>query len=148
KEPRAPEGPRINPKAKPLTLVFGKRAGEVVYVKRISPDGSVARVSVPASILDKVTPREGALAYLDHTISPFIRSDVAKLELKLPDGKVFVVERESEKKDKDKDKEKFPLLGGGWLLVQPKDFKDRPYADRLAVDNALGGLSRVMVQRW
>jgi hypothetical protein len=149
KEPKTQEEPRLNPKAKPaLTLIFGKKAGDVVYVKREAADGSVARVSVPVATLEKVTPREGALAYLDHNISPFTRSDVARLELKTQDGKqVFVVEREPEKKEKGK--EKLPLpLGGNWLLVQPKDFKDRPYADRLAVDNVLGGLSRITVQRW
>jgi hypothetical protein len=150
KELKVQEGPRVNPKAKPaLTLTFGKKAGDVVYVKREAADGSVARVSVPVAILEKVTPREGALAYLDHNISPFLPSEVARLELKLQDGKQeFVVEREPEKKEKAKGKELFPGLGGNWLLVQPKDFKDRPYADRLAVDNVLGGLSRIQVQRW
>jgi hypothetical protein len=151
KEEKPADEPRLNPKVKPaVTLIFGKKAGEkgseVVYIKRELADGSVTRVAVPASLLDRVTPAEGALAYLDHNIAPFLAFDVERLELKTQDGKqVFVVEREPEKKAKGK--EKFPLPGG-WLLREPRDLKDRPKADPIAVQNVLGSLARLTVEKW
>jgi hypothetical protein len=141
------EGPRINPKATPaLTLTFSKPEGDVVYVKRETPEG-VSRVSVPKDVLAKIAPAEGALAYLDTNIAPFLTADVARLELKQPGGKKVVVEREPEKekgKEKEKAKEFTPP---NWLLLEPK-MKDRPHADADQVDRVLGDLARLSVRRW
>src|SRR5262249_29770270 len=142
------EEPRINPNVKPvLTLAFGKTAGELVYVKRVAADGSVSRVGVPKSVLDKVAPPQGALAYLDPNLSPFMAFDVARLDLKVADGKQerrFVVEREGEKKPEKKPEKKDDAPpSSGWLLLEPKDLKDRPYADAGEVERVLNDLTRV-----
>src|SRR5262249_53342928 len=153
KEEKAAEGPQINPKVKPvLTLTFGKTAGDLVYVKRVAADGSVSRVAVPKSVLDKVAPPQGALAYLDPNIASFLVTDVAKRDLKVREGKQerhFVVEREGEKKGEKEGEKKDKLpLPGGWLLVQPKDFKDRPNADAAEVEKILSALTRVTAVRY
>jgi hypothetical protein len=148
KEEKAADGPQINPKAKPvLTLTFGKTAGDLVYVKRVAADGSVSRVAVPKSVLEKVAPPQGALAYLDPNVASFLVTDVARLELKVREGKqerLFVVEREGEKKGA---KDKLPLPGG-WLLLEPKDFKERPNADAAEVEKVLNALTRVSAVRY
>jgi hypothetical protein len=148
KDAKSAEEPQINPKAKPvLTLTFGKTAGELVYVKRVAADGSVSRVAVPKSVLDKVAPPQGPLAYLDPVVASFMVTDVARLDLKVSDGKQerhFVVEREGEKKG---EKDKLPLPGG-WLLVEPKDFKERPNADAGEVEKVLNALTRVTAVRY
>jgi hypothetical protein len=152
-EPKAEEGPRINPNVKPvLTLTFGKTAGELVYVKRVSADGSVSRVTVPKSVLDKVAPPQGALAYLDPNVAPFSALDVARLELKVVEGKQerrFVVEREGEKKpEKKAEKQDDGPPSSGWLLLEPKDLKDRPYADAAEVQKVLNDLTRVTAIKY
>ena len=151
KEPaKTPEGPHINAKVKPVvTLVFGKTAGGMVYVKRETADGAVSRVSVPVAELHKIARPGGALAYLDPNVAPFKDVDVAKLELKVAEGKgerVFVVERETAKEAKGK--EKLPLTSG-WLLREPKSFaKDRPSADRGGVDRTLIELARLSALKY
>jgi hypothetical protein len=147
-EPPADEGPKINPKVKPaLTLTFGKKAGDLIYVKRELADGAVSRVSVPAALLQKIVPPEGALAYLDPNVAPFLEADVARLVLKIKEDKgerTFVVERAGEKKDKGP---KTPLIGD-WLLLEPKDLKDRPNADADAVQNLLTTLTRLAALKF
>jgi hypothetical protein len=149
KADKAEEEPQINPNVKPLlTLTFGKTAGALVYVKRVTADGAVSRVAVPKSVLDRVTPPEGALAFLDRDLSPFLIADVEKLELKVSDGKqerTFLVERAGEKKA---EKDKLPPLGG-WLLREPKDFaKERPNADAGEVESILKRLAKLAVVKY
>jgi hypothetical protein len=146
--------PQLKPKAEPaLTLTFGKVAGDVVYVKRKTADDKVSRVSVPASILDKVAPPNGPLAFLDKIISPFLTTEVARLELKVSNGPTFIVEREQEKdKDKVKDKDKKAkdrlLERPGWLLLEPKGSKDRRTADRDEVERVLFALTGMDARKW
>src|SRR5262249_8506386 len=109
-EKKEDEGPRIKADAKPaLTLTFGRKddkKDDLVYVRRETADGPGSRVAVPASALDKILPPEGALAYLDPNLAPYLVSDVAKLELKLPGGRTFVAVRQEEKDKDKKDKDK------------------------------------------
>src|SRR5207302_11471892 len=95
-------------------------------------------------------PPQGALAYLDTNVSPFTMMDVAKLELKVSNGPTFVVQREQEK-DKAKEKEKKAIQlapDTGWLLLEPKNFKDRPHADRDQVDTVLMSLTGMGARKW
>jgi hypothetical protein len=145
------QGPRIKSDVKPVvTLLFGKTVGDLVYLKRQGAEGSVSRVSVPVSLLDRLTPREGALAFLDKNISPFTDSAVEKLELKVGDGKqVFVVQREAEKdkKEKDKAKKDEEERSGGWVLLQ-KGAKGQTPADAEGVRDALSVLTHLTVERY
>ncbi len=151
KEEKKDEEPRLKAGAKPaLKLTFARKDDKkdtTVYVKRETADGIISRVSVPASVLDKLLPAEGPLAYLATNLATFRAADVMKLELKLP-GRTFVAMREQPKKDEKKDGKKDDKKDDkkgekkvekkdegkepppkGWLLVEPASFKDRPYAD-------------------
>jgi hypothetical protein len=134
KEGAPAAGPKIKPGVKPaVTLLFGQPRGDEVPVRRQHGE-TVSRVWVPLSVLDKITPREGALAYLDTNISPFKEDDVEKLELRVGTGKdatVFVAEKGPKE----------------WKLVSPEQFKGRP-ADRDGIDAVLRTLSKVTVERY
>jgi hypothetical protein len=154
--------PRIKADAKPaLKLTFAKKAdktGTTVYVKRETADGVVSRVAVPASILDKVLPPEGPLAYLSTNLAAFRDDDAVRLELSLPGGRKFVATREQpkqgEKKDKkaakkDEKKEEKPAeQPEEWRLVEPVSFKDRPYADKDQLRRVLEALVDLNATRY
>lgn len=150
------EEPRLKPDVKPaLKLTFAKKEdkekGTTVFVRREAADGTVSRVAVPASVLDKILPPEGALAYLDPNLAPFLPSDVTKLELKSP-GQTFVTTREEkEKKAKAPAKgarDKAPEPDATWVLLEPKNFKDRPHADAQQVELTLFALTGLSARRY
>jgi hypothetical protein len=126
-----------------VTLLFGKTDKDRVYVKRISDKLGVSRVAVPASILEKVAPADGMLAYLDASLPSFALADVVKLELSRPDGK-FVVTRSKEKKEAKDKKAKLPA----WELVEPKDLPGRSKPNEFQVNDVLGTLAHLKVQKW
>jgi hypothetical protein len=142
KEEKKDEGPKINPKVQPaVTFTFGKKVKDEVYVKRETADGEISRVTVPAELLEKVAPPEGALAYLDSNLSPFFEPNVVKLELSRPGEKKVVLELEQPKDKADK-------KGETWKLVEPKDLPGKDVADANAVREVLGVLSRLAAKRW
>jgi hypothetical protein len=141
-EKEAEAEPRLKKDAKPaVTLTFGKKDKGLVYVKRVAADGTVSRLAVPISILEKVDPPEGALAFLDHSLPGFSVLDVSKLEVVRGKDR-FEVERAKEAKDA-KDAKQPP-----WLLMEPKDLPNRTAADTTAVDQVLDALAMLNVKKW
>ncbi len=113
--------------AKPtVKLTFGKRDGNVVYVRR-EAGSDKALVAVPATLLGKVD--QGRLAFLDKTLPSFSENaDIAGLVLERS-GQTYDIEKE--KKD-----DKSP---GVWKLKQPKDVAGRA-ANAANVDRIVGEL--------
>jgi hypothetical protein len=123
--------------AKPaVTLGFGKVDGEVVYVKRTLPDGTVSRFALVKAILEKVRPEEGAaLAYLDPTLpSPPIET-VTEIELKRGHDKLTLVKEKS-----------FP--DSHWYIKDPSEPSGRRLADAARVNAVLGVLHQLQAKKW
>jgi hypothetical protein len=122
--------------AKPaVTLYFGNTVKERVYVKRVTPDETVSRMAVPKSILDKVLPAEGTLAFLDTGLPSFDIDLVRELEI-------------------DKNKEKYVVLKGTgeqasrWLLKDRKDYAGKNFANSAQVIETLQRLSSLRAHKW
>jgi hypothetical protein len=142
--------------AKPaVTLIFGKTDKDKIYVKSLADKLPVTRVAVPASILEKVMPAEGDLAYLDTSLPAFSVAHVVKLELdRGPGGKVVVEKPEEKAKEKDKNtkeeakakakKEKAPA----WQLVEPIEIPGRTAAAESQVNEVLETLAHLQVVKW
>jgi hypothetical protein len=163
KETKKDESPEVQLKkdAKPaVTLLFGKVDKGMVYVKRVSEQLGTSRVAVPADLLKKVAPANGYLAFLDRSLPSFPFDKVTRLEVdRGKSGGKFVIELAPEKEpekdkgkagDKDKDGKKDAKKDKGpkWLLLEPKDLPDRPGADTAAVEDLLGVLERLQVEKW
>jgi Domain of unknown function (DUF4340) len=135
-EKEAETEPKLKKDAKPaVTLLFGKTDKSLVYVKRVAADGSVSRMAVPVSILEKVAPSEGALAFLDSSVPGFRVANVTRLELV----------RGTEKFEADRDKESMPPK---WILKEPKDLPGRTTADAGAVHEILDQLATLSAKKW
>jgi hypothetical protein len=153
KEP--PVRPELKKDAKPaVTLLFGKTDKDRVYVKSVSDKLPVTRVSVPVAVLEKLTPPEGALAFLDTALPDFSPFDVVKLELDRGAGGKLVVARPDEPAKKD-EKGKVKAAekakkdkGPEWLLVEPKDLPGRDAADASQVAQVLTTLANLKVEKW
>jgi hypothetical protein len=149
---KEPTGPALKKGAAPaVTLIFGKTDKDRVYVKRVSASLGTSRVAVPASILEKVAPPEGALAYLDTSLPSPPVADVVKLQLDRGATR-FVVEKTKEKA-KEKEKGKAPAKAGkekapAWQLIEPKDLPGRTSADEAQVDVVLQTLAHLQVEKW
>lgn len=126
---RKPESePKLKQQIPSVTLTFGKKDKDLVYVKReVGKDKTV--VAVPATLLDKVN--QGPLSYLDRILPSFIVSDAVHLEIERA-GKdsnyVFVVEKDAKT--------------GGWLLKEPKELSGKS-ADAAKVGDMLSELARL-----
>ncbi|MBI3409775.1 MAG: DUF4340 domain-containing protein [Planctomycetes bacterium] len=82
KETKKDEGPIFKKDAKPVVVLsFGKTDKDLVSVKRVLADGTVSRFAVPKSLLEKVSPPEGTLAFLDPALPSYVGDDVAGLKL-------------------------------------------------------------------
>src|SRR5262249_7972978 len=107
----------------------------LTFVKRETADGAVTRVSVPSALLDKVRPAEGALAFLDTSLSPFDDLNAVKLEL-ARGGEVFEAEKD-EKKPAE------------WVLEPPRELRTASRAaDAGQVDEVLRKLSGLSAKKW
>jgi hypothetical protein len=128
-----------------VTLLFGKTDKDQVYVKRVSAKFGESRVAVPASVLEKVTPAEGVLAYLDDSLPSFPAADVTRLELdRGADGK-FVLERDPEKGKEKETKGKYP----GWHFLEPKELPGgRSTPNQTQVYSVLDTLANLKVMKW
>ncbi len=106
-------------------LVFGKRAKDIVYVRR-EAGGEVTRLAVPANLLDKVS--AGKLAYLERKLpSVDFASEVSKVVL-VRGGETYELEKAKDDKAPAK-----------WKLKQPKALAGRD-ADAGKVDQLLDEL--------
>jgi hypothetical protein len=148
--------PTLKKDARPaVTVTFGKTEKDKVYVKRASDKLGISRVAVPASILEKIAPPEGTLAYLETAVPTFREGDVTKLELERPDGK-FVVEKLAKedvvkekpgKADEAKEKPRKDAPST-WRLLEPKDLPDRTTASLAKVNEVLSTLAKLKMERW
>lgn len=133
KKEEAKKDPDAEPKLKSdkpkVRLVFGKREGEVVYVRREEGE-TQTRLAVPATLLDKIN--AGPLAYLDRTLPTFPpTADVTKVVL-VRDGQTYEL-------DKEKKDDKAPPV---WKFKQPKELADRT-ADAKTVDDLIADLRQL-----
>ena len=105
------KGPELKDAKPTIKLIFGKRDKDLVFVKR-EEGGTVSRLAVPATILDKVS--EGKLAYFDRRlpVKPF-PSDAVKIVL-TRDGITYEMARTRADKDMTP-----------WKLTLPKDMAGR-----------------------
>jgi Domain of unknown function (DUF4340) len=127
--------PKLKSDKPTVRLVFGKKEGGDVYVRREVGEEK-ARVAVPTSVLDRVL--EGPLAYLDRTLPSFpAESEPVKLTL-VRGGETFEIDRE--KKD---EKSTAPPA---WKLAQPKHLAGRT-ADSLTVENILANLRSLQADK-
>lgn len=125
--------PQLKSDKPKVRLVFGRKEGDLVYVRREEGDDRL-RVAVPASLLEKVT--AGPLAYLDRTLPTFpTDADVTKLVL-VRDGQTYELSRE--KKD-----DKGPAV---WKVVQPKELAGRS-ANAKHVEDILSDLRRLHAEK-
>jgi len=130
------EEPKLKKDVKPLaTLVFGKVEGDLVYVKRTTPDGGVARMQVPRSVLDKAFPTQGAIAFLDSSLPALDEFKVTGLELERGKDKFVVSKGRGEQSDR-------------WLLKDQKDYAGKSFADAPQMNMVLSMLGNLRAQKW
>jgi hypothetical protein len=154
--------PKIKKDAKPTaTLVFGKVEGDNIYVKRTvwvattqkAKDGQkdkdkdkdkkeetkieerVTRVSVPKAMLDKLTPKEGALAFLDTSLPKVDIDTVTAVAIQREKDKVEVERNPAEKEPE-------------WLLLNAKDFSGRNVGDSSRVNQVAETLTSLEAEKW
>src|SRR5262249_28790946 len=110
KEKKKDEEPKLKKDAKPIvTLTFGKTDKDMVYVKRVTQDGLVSRFAVPKSIIEKVLPAEGVLAFFDTALPSFELANVTGLEVDKDGDKIVVEKGHGEQSSR-------------WLLKDRKDY--------------------------
>jgi hypothetical protein len=132
-----------------VTLIFGKSDKGQVYVKRQSKELGVSVVSVPAALLEKITPPEGALAYRDTSLPSFAVRDVVKLELDRGSGGKFLVEKPAPAKEKEaKTTKKESAKAPAWKLVEPKDQPSGMGVNTAEITHVLGILANLHVEKW
>lgn len=82
KEKKKDDGPEFKKDMKPaVLLIFGKTDKELVNVKRVLPDGTISRFAVPKTLLEKVSPAEGTLAFLDTALPNYGNEEIISLKL-------------------------------------------------------------------
>lgn len=131
-EPKDPNADPLPKDAKPaVTLFFGKKDKDVVYVRR-QAEGETMRLAVPASILDKVS--QGKLAYLDRKLPTFTTSDANKVTL-TRNGVTYELEKSKDDKGT-----------ATWKFKQPKDLAGRT-ADPAKTNRLLNDLHNLQAER-
>jgi hypothetical protein len=120
--------PALKEEKPTVKLVLGRREKDLVYVRR-EAGTEVARVGVPATLLDKAS--EGKLAYLDRTLPSFsTNKDIRKVVL-TRGGETYEVNRIKDDK---------------WQLKQPKGLAGRS-ADAGKVDQLLNDLHDLRAEK-
>lgn len=136
KKDKKDQEPKLKKDAKPLaTLVFGKVDGDLVYVKRTTQDGGVARMQVSKSVFDKAFPAQGAIAFLDSSLPVLDDFKVTGLELERGKDKIVVTRGRGEQSDR-------------WLLKDLKDYAGKNFADAPQMNTVLSMLGNLRVQKW
>jgi hypothetical protein len=136
KEKKKDEEPKLKKDAKPIvTLSFGKADKDTVYVKRKTQDGLVSRFAVPKSILEKVLPAEGVLAFFDTALPSFELGNVTQFEVDKDGDKIMVEKGHGEQL-------------GKFLLKNRKDYAGRNFADTAQVFTILQALGKLHAQKW
>jgi hypothetical protein len=136
KEKKKDEEPKLKKDAKPLvTLTFGKTDKDVVYVKRTTQDGLVSRFAVPKSIIEKVLPTEGILAYFDTALPSFELGNVTQFEVDKDGDKIMVERGHGEQL-------------GKFLLKNRKDYAGRNFTDFKDVFTVLQAVGKLHAQKW
>jgi hypothetical protein len=130
---KASAEPKLKSDKPTIRLVFGKRDGDTVYVRREVGDDK-ARLAVPALLLEKA--QEGALAYLDRTLPPFPADGTVTKVAVVRGGGTYEIEREQ----KD---EKAPAA---WKIKLPKALAERN-ADSHAIENLIGDLRTLQAEK-
>jgi hypothetical protein len=110
-----------------VKLVFGNRAGDLVYVQR-QADGVTTNVAVPEAVLARV--KRGPLAYLHRNLTPFTSEDVTRV----------VLTRNGETSELTR-----PKPGSTWELKGPAG---KARADKEQVNFLLTALARLKVEEW
>lgn len=134
-EPKpAPAEPKLKEAKPTIKLAFGKKKGDIVYVRRES-GGDVTRAAVPESVLTRIT--QDRLAFLEHKL-PSFPFTAEPVKLVLTRGSE-TLELEREKKD-----DKSPVT---WKFKLPKELASRS-ADALKVENAIRELRDLHTDRF
>ncbi len=135
KEKKTPE---LKKDAKPaVTLAFGKVDGELVHVKRTLPDGTVSRISLVKTILEKIEPEEGvALAYRNPALPGPPADEVVELTL-LRGKEKLVLEKEG-----------MDIGNARWYLKDPQEPSGRRPADTAKVNGLIGMLTQLQATKW
>jgi len=132
-EKSADGSPALKKDMKPLaTLTFGKTENDLVFVKRTTQDGTESRFAAPKSIMEKVIPPQGAIAFFDTALPSFEIADVNQVELMRKD-ETFVIQKGE---------------GSRWLLKDRKDYAGKNFADDKNVNAILKTLGHLTVQKW
>jgi hypothetical protein len=128
--------PPLKKDAKPLaTLTFGKTEGDIVYVRRVTLDGTDSRLAMPKTILEKIMPPQGVIAFFDTALPVFEIANVTQLELVRKDETIVVLKGEGDQ-------------AGRWLLKDRKDYAGKNFADTAHVTAILQSLGHLNVQKW
>jgi hypothetical protein len=119
--------PKLKSDTQPtVTLTFGRKEGDRVYVRRQTADSKVI-VAVPSSLLGKLT--EPALGFADRTLPSF--SENAPVTS-------IIVERQGQT-DELKNQAKDSKLPGNWKFERPKELAGRA-ANTGAIDHIIAEL--------
>jgi hypothetical protein len=136
KDDKADSSPPLKKDAKPLaTLTFGKTEGDIVYVRRVTLDGTDSRLALPKAILEKIMPSQGVIAFFDTALPAFDIANTTQLELVRKDEKIVVLKGEGEQASR-------------WLLKDRKDYAGKNFADTAQVTAIVQSLGHLNVQKW
>jgi hypothetical protein len=136
KKDGADAAPPLKKDAKPLvTLSFGKTEGDTVYVRRLTQDGTDSRFTVAKTILEKIMPAQGIIAFFDTALPVFEVANVTQLELERKGEKIVILKGEGDQ-------------AGRWLLKDRKDYAGKNFADTAQVTAILQSLGHLNVQKW
>lgn len=136
KDEKKDQEPKLKKDAKPLvTLVFGKAEGDLIYVKRTTQDGGVARMQVTKSVFDKAFPAQGAIAFLDSSLPVIDDNKITGLELERGKDKYVVMKGRGEQSDR-------------WLLKDIKDYAGKNFADTPQMNTILSLVGNLRAQKW
>jgi len=128
--------PALKKDAKPfVTLTFGKTAGDNVYVRRVTQDGTDARFTVPKTILEKIMPPQGIIAFFDTALPVFEVASVTRLEVERKGETIVILKGEGDQALR-------------WLLKDRKDYAGKNFADTAQVTAILQSLGHLNVQKW
>jgi hypothetical protein len=124
KKPAAP--PRLKSTPPTVTLAFGRKEDDRVYVRRETSDGK-AIVAVPSQLLTKLT--EPALGFADRTLPSFSENAAVAS---------VTVERQGQT-DELRNEAKDSKLPGNWKFQRPKELAGRA-ANTGAIDHIIAEL--------